>query len=33
MQYAPSLLLAFRIALIFGVTAAEVFQYEFGAPR
>jgi putative transcriptional regulator len=26
--YAPSLLLAFKIALVFGVTVEEVFQYE-----
>jgi putative transcriptional regulator len=28
-QYAPSLLLAFRIARVFGVKVEEVFQYEF----
>jgi len=28
-QYAPSLLLAFRIARTFGVTVEQVFQYEF----
>ncbi len=28
-QYAPSLLLAFRIARVFGVAVEEVFQYEF----
>ena len=27
-QYAPSLLLAFRIARVFGVKVEEVFQYE-----
>jgi putative transcriptional regulator len=27
-QYAPSLLLAFRIAHVFGVPIEEVFQYE-----
>ncbi len=30
-QYAPSLLLAFRIARVFGVPVEEVFQYEFDA--
>ena len=29
-QYAPSLLLAFRIADVFGVPVEQVFQYEFG---
>ena len=29
-QYAPSLLLAFRIAYVFGVSVEQVFQYEFG---
>jgi putative transcriptional regulator len=28
-QYAPSLLLAFRIARVFGVPVEEVFQYDF----
>jgi DNA-binding XRE family transcriptional regulator len=28
---APSLLLAFRIARVFGVPVEEVFQYEFDA--
>lgn len=28
-QYAPSLLLAFRIAHVFGVPVEQVFQYEF----
>ena len=28
-QYAPSLLLAFRIARVFGVALEAVFQYEF----
>jgi putative transcriptional regulator len=28
-QYAPSLLLAFRIARVFGVPVEGVFQYEF----
>lgn len=27
-QYAPSLLLAFRIARVFGVSVEQVFQYE-----
>jgi putative transcriptional regulator len=27
-QYAPSLLLAFRIARVFGVPIEQVFQYE-----
>jgi putative transcriptional regulator len=31
-QYAPSLLLAFRIARTFGVTVEQVFQYEFSEP-
>jgi len=30
-QYAPSLLLAFRIARVIGVPVEEVFQYEFAA--
>jgi putative transcriptional regulator len=30
-QYAPSLLLAFRIARVFGVPVEQVFQYEFDA--
>jgi putative transcriptional regulator len=28
-RYAPSLLLAFRIARVFGVQVEEIFQYEF----
>jgi putative transcriptional regulator len=28
-RYAPSLLLAFRIARVFGASVEEVFQYEF----
>ena len=28
-EYAPSLLLAFRIARVFGVPVESVFQYEF----
>lgn len=28
-RYAPSLLLAFRIARVFGVSVEETFQYEF----
>ena len=28
-QYAPSLVLAFRIARVFGVPVEQVFQYEF----
>lgn len=32
-QYAPSLLLAYRIARIFGVSVEQVFQYEFDEPR
>jgi putative transcriptional regulator len=28
-RYAPSLLLAFRIARVFAVSVEEVFQYEF----
>lgn len=28
-QYAPSLLLAYRIARVFGVPVEKVFQYEF----
>ena len=31
-QYAPSLLLAYRIARLFGVPVEEVFQYEFEEP-
>lgn len=31
-QYAPSLLLAFRIAQVFGVPVEQVFQYEFNGP-
>ena len=32
-QYAPSLLLAFRIAKVFGVAVEAVFQYEDVLPR
>lgn len=32
-QYAPSLLLAFRIARTFRVTVEQVFQYEFSELR
>lgn len=28
-RYAPSLLLAFKIARVFGISVEEVFQYEF----
>ena len=28
-RYAPSLLLAFRIARVFGVPVEEIFQFEF----
>jgi putative transcriptional regulator len=28
-QYAPSLLLAYRIARVFGVPVEQIFQYEF----
>ena len=28
-RYAPSLLLAFRIARVFGASVEDVFQYEF----
>jgi len=28
-QYAPSLLLAYRLARVFGVPVEQVFQYEF----
>jgi putative transcriptional regulator len=31
-KYAPSLLLAFRIAAVFGVRIEDVFQYETGPP-
>ena len=31
-RYAPSLLLAFRIARAFDVPVEEVFQYEFSEP-
>jgi putative transcriptional regulator len=32
-KYAPSLLLAFRLAAAFGVKTEEVFQWEGEAPR
>ena len=32
-QYAPSLLLAFRIARVFGVPVEAVFQYELDGSR
>jgi putative transcriptional regulator len=28
-RYAPSLLLAFRISRVFGVTVEDIFRYEF----
>ena len=31
-KYAPSLLLAFRLAAAFGVRVEDVFQYEAGPP-
>ena len=31
-KYAPSLLLAFRLAAAFGVQVVDVFQYEPAAP-
>ncbi len=32
-KYAPSLLLAFRLAAAFGVRVEEVFEYEGGPPE
>jgi putative transcriptional regulator len=32
-KYAPSLLLAFRLAATFGVKTEDVFQWEGEAPR
>jgi putative transcriptional regulator len=31
-KYVPSLLLAFRLAAVFGVRVEDVFQYEGGSP-
>jgi putative transcriptional regulator len=31
-KYAPSLLLAFRLAAVFGVRVEDVFQYEAAPP-
>lgn len=32
-KYVPSLLLAFRLALVFGVQVEDVFQFESSLPK
>jgi putative transcriptional regulator len=32
-KYAPSLMLAFRIAKAFGVKVEDVFQYDYSSPH
>jgi len=32
-KYAPSLMLAFRIARAFGVKVEDVFQYDYSSPQ